>query len=132
MPSFGQKSVELLSQCDRRLYDIASDAIKIMDFTVITGHRNQAEQDADFAAGRSKLRWPDGKHNATPSLAMDLCPYRNGLQWNDKEAFYLLAGIVLAIAALRGIKIRWGGDWDSDFDLHDQSFMDLGHFEIVE
>lgn len=130
MPSFGQKSVDLLSGCDRRLYDVCSDAIKIMDFTIITGHRNQAEQDADFAAGRSKLKWPDGKHNATPSMAVDIAPYP--VDWNDSSRFYVLAGIMLACAAARGVKLRWGGDWDSDFDLKENKFQDIGHFEIVE
>ena len=129
MPSFGQKSVELLSGCDRRLYDICSDAIKIMDFTIITGHRNQAEQDADFAAGRSKLKWPDGKHNATPSWAVDIAPYP--VDWQDLSRFYVLAGIMLACAAARGVKLRWGGNWNGDFDLKNNKFQDIGHFEIV-
>jgi len=27
-------------------------------------------------------------------------------------------------------RIRWGGDWDSDTDLKDNTFNDLPHFEI--
>ena len=42
-----------------------------------------------------------------------------------------MAGLVLGIAAVFGIKIRWGGDWDSDNDLNDQKFMDLAHFEEI-
>lgn len=132
MPGFSQDSLTKLSTCDKRLYNIASIAILIMDFTVITGHRTQSEQDKAFIEGRSKLKWPDGKHNNLPSTAIDICPYRNGLQWNDKEAFILLAGIMLAVAFSQGIKLRWGGDWNSDFNTHDNSFDDLGHFEIVE
>lgn len=130
MPAFSQKSVQLLATVDRRLYDICSDAVKIMDFTIITGHRNQAEQDADFAAGRSKLQWPNGKHNASPSLAVDIAPYP--VDWNDLPRFYLLAGIILACAAARGVKVRWGGNWAGDFDLKNNKFQDIGHFEIAE
>lgn len=30
------------------------------------------------------------------------------------------------------IEIRFGGDWDRDYDLDDQDFMDLVHFELIE
>ena len=43
-----------------------------------------------------------------------------------------MAGYIQATADKLGIKIRWGGDWDSDGDLDDQTFMDLGHFELVD
>lgn len=130
MPSFSQQSLDKLATVDRRLYDIVADAIKIMDFTVITGHRDQAEQDADFAAGRSKLKYPDGKHNASPSLAIDIAPFP--VDWSDLSRFYVLAGIMLGCAAARGIKIRWGGNWNGDFNLKGNKFQDIGHFEIVE
>lgn len=130
MPSFSQLSLDKLATVDRRLYDLCTDAIKIMDFTVITGHRDQAEQDADFAAGRSKLKFPNGKHNASPSLAVDLAPFP--VNWKDTSRFYVLAGIMLASAANRGIKIRWGGNWNGDFDLKGNKFNDIGHYEIIE
>lgn len=130
MPVFSKQSLDKLATVDRRLYDIATDAIKIMDFTIITGHRDQAEQDADYAAGRSKLKWPDGKHNASPSKAYDLAPFP--VNWKDLSRFYVLAGIILACAASRGVKIRWGGNWNGDFDLVNNKFQDIGHFELVE
>ena len=42
------------------------------------------------------------------------------------------AGYVQGVAEQLGIKIRWGGDWDSDFDFKDQTFNDLVHFELRE
>jgi peptidoglycan L-alanyl-D-glutamate endopeptidase CwlK len=27
--------------------------------------------------------------------------------------------------------IRWGGDWDSDTEVNDQTFIDLPHFELI-
>ncbi len=62
-------------------------------------------------------------------MAVDIAPYP--IDWKDHKRFYYLAGIVKGVASQMGIKVRWGGDWDSDNDLNDQSFMDLGHFEIV-
>ena len=31
-----------------------------------------------------------------------------------------------------GIKIRYGGDWNGNFDLKDQNFYDGVHFELIE
>ena len=31
-----------------------------------------------------------------------------------------------------GIDLRWGGDWDRDTEVRDNTFDDLVHFEIVE
>ena len=101
-----------------------------MDFSIVYGYRNENDQNTAYAEGNSKVSWPDSMHNKFPSQAVDICPWRNGLQWDDKEAFYLLAGIMLATARSLDIRLRWGGDWDGDFDLHDQVFQDLGHFEI--
>ena len=32
---------------------------------------------------------------------------------------------------MMGIKIRWGGDWDSDTQVNDNKFDDLVHFEEI-
>jgi hypothetical protein len=65
-----------------------------------------------------------------PSRAVDVAPYP--IDWNDFKRFYHFAGIVRAVAHQRGVKIRWGGDWDSDFDFKDERFLDLPHFELVD
>ena len=44
--------------------------------------------------------------------------------------FYNFAGTVQGVAKMLNIKIRWGGDWDSDNDLKDQTLYDLPHFEL--
>ena len=79
--------------------------------------------------GKSQVRWPDGKHNTEPSLAVDVCPYP--VVWDDRERQTLFAGYVLATAKAMGIDLRWGGDWDRDTEVRDNSFDDLVHFEIV-
>ena len=44
----------------------------------------------------------------------------------------VLAGIILTCAVKRGIKIRWGGNWDMDSEpITDQDFQDLVHYERV-
>ena len=51
--------------------------------------------------------------------------YENFLKW------YVLAGVVHVAAKDLGVEIRWGGDWDSDFDMTDQQFNDLAHYELA-
>lgn len=129
MPSFGTKSQAELDTCHEDLQKVANKAIQIMDFSVVDGHRTEEQQNDYFERGVSKIQWPDGKHNKTPSQAFDLAPYP--IDWSNKPKaiarFYLLAGVVLAVAAEMNIKLRWGGDWDGDWDLFDQNFDDLGH-----
>ncbi len=129
MPVFSHKSRALLSGCDIRLQEICCRAIEVMDFAVITGHRTKAEQQKAVIEGKSKLKWPDGKHNTYPSLAVDIAPYP--IDWHDVDRFLILAGIMKAIAHMSGVKLRWGGDWDGDLELREERFRDLGHFEII-
>lgn len=155
MHFFSATSKSKLSDCHPYLRTLMNRAILISpyDFTIICGARNQQDQDAAFAAGKSEKQWPDGNHNALvaiapierpkwPSLpfwsnAIDIAPFP--LDWQDTSRFYVLAGVILAtFEELRreseiplAAKIRWGGDWDSDGEFKDQSFDDLGHFELV-
>lgn len=48
----------------------------------------------------------------------------------DVARWYYFGGFVQGVAAERDIDIRWGGDWDSDRQINDQTFDDLPHFEI--
>lgn len=102
-----------------------------IEFQVIEGHRGKLKQDEYYDAGKSKLPWPKGEHNKIPSDACDVAPIVNGrLSW-DKHHCIFFAGQVLMLARLRGIKIRWGGDWDMDGEcITDQQFQDLVHFEV--
>lgn len=67
-------------------------------------------------------------------MAVDVAPYDpevKGVDWQDWDSFYLFAGFVKGIAASKGIQVRWGGDWDSDWQTDDQKFNDLVHFELI-
>jgi hypothetical protein len=35
------------------------------------------------------------------------------------------------MAASMGIGIRYGGDWNNDFNLTNNNFDDLGHIELI-
>lgn len=137
MFKWGKRSLANLSSCDTRLNRIATRVLNlgIIDIACIEGHRSIDRQQKLFHAGKSKIDGINkkGKHNYSPSLAGDFVPLVNGVvDWDNKLAFHIMAGLFFAIAAEEGVKLRWGGDWDGDFSNKDQSFHDLPHFEIVE
>ena len=130
MYKFGTRSKNNLLSCDRRLQEVLDEAIKVIDFTVLCGHRGESEQNKAFHEGRSKLKFPDSEHNEMPSKAVDIAPYP--IDWNNIERFAHLIGIVRGIAHTKGYTLRCGCDWDNDGDITDQSFMDWTHIEIVD
>jgi peptidoglycan L-alanyl-D-glutamate endopeptidase CwlK len=135
MPKFGTRSKTNLGQAHPELQRLFNEVIKHYDCSVICGHRGEEEQNAAYAEGRSKLKFPESKHNKSPSLAVDVVPYFSNdphIRWEDKEKFYEFGGFVQGVAKVLGINIRWGGNWDMDDELKDQSFFDLPHFEIKE
>lgn len=135
MPKFGKPSLKNLSECHKDLQLIFNRVIENYDCSVIEGNRPKEEQEKAFHSGKSKVKWPDSKHNSMPSMATDVCPYP--IDWNDTKRFYHFAGYVLGVANILleegeiTHRLRWGGDWDSDNVLGDQNFNDLPHFELV-
>ena len=131
MPKFGQTSKENLSTCHEDLQELFNEVIKHWDCSVVEGYRNEERQTKAYKSGNSKVRYPNGKHNRIPSNAVDVVPYvlGKGIVWDERECLSF-GGFVLGIASQLGICIRWGGDWDGDKDVNDQSFNDLVHFEI--
>ena len=129
MPQFGERSARALETAHPDLQRLFVEVIKHYDCSVLEGHRGQVAQEEAVAKGLSKTHWPDSKHNKYPSLAVDVAPYP--INWKDTERFYHFAGFVKGVAEMLGIKIRCGCDWDGDTDLHDQTFMDLPHFELL-
>lgn len=146
--------MERLATCDERLQRLFNRVILGYDCSILCGHRGEEEQTEAFESKKSKVQWPDSKHNLFPSLAVDAAPYP--IVWpetlkmlnrfkegrgtivqvmmviKDLARFYHFAGYVLGIAEEMGIPLRWGGDWDGDKDFKDQAFDDLPHFELME
>jgi peptidoglycan LD-endopeptidase CwlK len=129
VPKFSEKSINILTDADPRLQDLFNEVIKYIDCTVICSYRNELDQEIAFSKGYSKTHYPNSKHNHLPALALDVTPYPE--MYQDKEKLYYFAGFVKGIAAKMDIRIRYGGDWDNDNDLKDQTFNDLVHFEII-
>lgn len=142
MLKFGNTSKTRLKTCHKDIQLIMNEAIKItnVDFGIAEGHRSLDKQLQYFNEGKSKIDGINrkGKHNYTPSLAVDIYPYfNNGAKWDNEHLSYL-SGIIHAVSEMLfsdgkiSHKIRWGGNWDMDgIILIDQSFDDRPHFELV-
>lgn len=136
MPKFSLESQKKLSTCHPDLQTLFDEVIKYFDCTVIEGFRDESDQNKAFADGKSKLKWPNGKHNKNPSMAVDVSPYP--IDWKNIKRMYWFAGFVMGIANHLRYEgkidhgVRYGGDWDRDNDIDDQTFKDLVHFELTE
>ena len=128
MPRYSKKSKERLSSCDKRLQDVFHEVIKYVDCSILEGHRSKERQNKLYDEGRTKVKYPNGRHNSSPSKAVDVTPYP--VDWKDRERQTLFAGFVLGIARGMGIRLRWGGDWDMDLQVMDNRFDDFPHFEV--
>ena len=128
MPRFGRTSRSRLVTCDSKLQKVLNEVIKHVDCSVLEGHRGEERQNKLCDEGKSKVRYPKGRHNSNPSNAADVTPYP--VDWDDRERQTLFAGFVLGIAKSMDIELRWGGDWDRDFKVVDNRFDDFPHFEI--
>ena len=122
MFKFSSQSLKNLETCDPQLIFLCKKVMEtqVIDFSIIQGHRTQEQQDKALISLASLVSWPNSKHNSRPSLAVDIAPYP--IDWNDKESFALLAGLMLGVAASNGILIKWGG--------HFKSLQDMPHFEL--
>ncbi|MBC8554402.1 MAG: M15 family peptidase [Candidatus Brocadiales bacterium] len=149
MATYGKKSLEALSSADPRWTTVMRVVITIIDNSILYGNRSPETQFDLFKLGRKQdengdwqivdkskvVTYKDGyeklsTHNTSPSKAIDAVKYP--IDWEDREGAILFAGFVLGVAKAHGWKVRWGGDWDGDADLTDQSFMDLYHFEFID
>jgi peptidoglycan L-alanyl-D-glutamate endopeptidase CwlK len=133
MNRWGGESHRQRAKCDTRLNQIGDVVLQIKDHAVIKGHRNQEDQHEAFVNGRSKLDWPDGKHNRLPSVAQDVraWPWPDGEQAQREEQLYLL-GLYKGVGTMMGHRIRTGADWDRDGEIADNGFDDFFHVEIED
>ena len=146
MNVFGIASQAALGTADSNLKIIANRVLMIKDHSILKGHRPQDEQNAAYwgKPQRSKLEWPNGKHNALPSRAIDVQTYplpvyvvtdgedtkKEAEQILREEQLYLL-GLYVGVASGMAIMLRTGADWDRDGEIADNGWDDLFHVELV-
>ena len=153
MGTYSLKSQTLLNTAEPDLVALFNEVVKTFDNTILYGNRSQADQFNLYQIGRvyvngtwvvsepnKVVTYKDGwnkmsMHNYMPSKAVDATPYP--VNWKDKDRLYLFAGYVLGVAGRlfeegkMFHKIRWGGDWDGDYETMDETFADLCHFELI-
>jgi len=149
MPIYGNRSLKALQLADPRWTTVMRIVIEIVDNSILYGNRSPETQFDLFKLGRKQdangvwqivdkskvVTYKDGyeklsTHNTNPSRAIDAVKYP--IDWEDRDSSILFAGYVIGVAKAHGWTVRWGGDWDRDTDMSDQSFMDLYHFEFVD
>jgi peptidoglycan L-alanyl-D-glutamate endopeptidase CwlK len=135
MPRYSTRSKKRLSTCDERLQEVFNEVIKHVDCSILEGHRSKERQNKLYDEKRTKVRYPNGRHNSSPSKAVDVTPYP--VDWEDRERQTLFAGFVIGTGRGMGYKIRWGGNWDmyeekGRWEVKDNRFDDFPHFEIKE
>lgn len=143
---FGKNSRSNLDTCHPDLIRIMESAISksSVDFGITEGYRSLARQKQLFDEGKSTIDGINkvGKHNHSPSLAVDIYVYHPDLQTRrklayDKSHLSYVAGIIQASAESLlangqiSHRVRWGANWDMDGVIdYDQSFDDFPHFEL--
>ena len=83
MPRYSKKSKERLASCDKRLQRVFKEVIKYVDCSILEGYRNKERQNKLYDEGRTKVKYPNGRHNISPSKAVDVTPYP--VDWEDRE-----------------------------------------------
>lgn len=143
---FGKNSTKKLMTCHKDLILIMQESIERtrIDFGITEGHRSLQRQYQLFIEGKSKIdgKSRKGKHNHSPSMAVDIYIYHPDIETRrilayDRVSLAYVAGVIDAVAydlKKKGLvrhTIRWGANWDSDgvIDL-DQAFDDYPHFEL--
>lgn len=153
MPHYSENSINRLRKAHHDLIAIFLEVVKGFDNTIIYAYRTPEEQMELYKKGRRIVKgiWIidepekivtncDGynvlsKHNYEPARAVDAIPYP--IDWHDEDRMLTFGGYVMGVAnkmflnGTIGHRLRWGGDWNRNWNLKDQQLKDLVHFEIV-
>lgn len=143
---------------DLQLIVDATLELCVVDFSIHEGHRPVEKQFEYYKKGREFVdgRWKvvnkknvitnidghfkKGKHNHTPSLALDFTAFVQGkpeLTWDTVHLTYIGASMIMIAEFLFETeeiehKLRWGGNWDKDGDLADNTLYDRPHVELYK
>lgn len=132
---FSQRSKNNLNECHIDLQTLFNEVIKFIDFAVIEGHRGKEEQNKAYREDKSKVKFPNSKHNKKPSFAVDAVLYP--IIWENINDHYYFSGYVKGVAdqlfreGKMKHKLRAGADWNKNYRVEDENFKDLFHFELI-
>ena len=139
----GAQSRARLAGVHPDLIGVVERAIQLstVDFSVLEGVRTPQRQRELYAQGRAKpgkvVTWTlTSNHfvNAKTGYghAVDLIPFP--VDWEGPTRFPKFDAIskaMFAAANERGVRIRWGADWDMDGKPRERGETDSPHFELA-
>ena len=150
--NLSSRSMKNLEGVDTNLVKVVQLAIQLskQDFMVLEGVRSREQCMVNYGKGRTvaqctakgipakysqpklnKVTWLNNPFSSKHCYgkAVDLVPYP--IDWNDRERFCLLAGLMIGVAERMGYTLRWGGAWNGLKTMKNNKFDDLPHFEII-
>ena len=147
---YSERSQEAFDTLDLRLQRILLYIKNVLciDHSVLEGYRDEITQNRYYEQRPriTSLKWPYSSHNPYPSKAVDVVPYirlknkKGGIHWHDediviRENYYREMVRFATIFQMVGLlqfetEITWGGDWNNDYSLMDNRFMDYPHLEL--
>lgn len=128
MYKFSNRSLNNMKNVHPNLLKILNEAIKIVDFIVIEGHRTKEQQAMNVKKGVSQTM--KSKHCEIPSRAVDVIPYPFK-SWNDTKDMDRVTKVILECARKLGIPARRGSDWNMNGKTSDERFYDGPHIELM-
>jgi peptidoglycan LD-endopeptidase CwlK len=139
---FSAKSLRNLGTAHSELRFLFDKIADFIDCSILSGRRTREEQVKLVEEGRSQtlqskhLAGDDGYADAVdaatyPQDWSKLTPENDARMTQFEVDQVYFSGFVMGYAAARGIKLRWGGDWDgNNRNVGDwRRFRDLDHFE---
>lgn len=130
------RSLERAKDVNPKLINLILLAIRRtpIDFGVawMGGKRTPEEQNQLFKEDYSQCDGYEKISKHQSGDAIDLNVFVGSKMIDNKEMLCVVAGVMFACASELNIKIRWGGNWDSDGDIRDNKFNDLFHYEIID
>lgn len=120
-----EKCKEFLTQLNKELASYASDILaRFPDCHISCAFRGEAEQNQAFKNGKSRLKWPNSKHNVMKdglpcSEAIDLFQLSDlGTAIFNRDYYKTIFNFIKE----NQLPIAWGGLW--------VTFKDNPHFEL--
>lgn len=142
MPKYSISSEAKLDKVHPKLVDLFRTVLLFFDHSILGGIRTLAQQKENVRLGLSQtmnsmhLPQADGL-----SHALDVAPFPQ--HWDDSlnskakytpwqaQLFYF-AGFVMGVAKMKGLNLRYGGDFNMNNNVMDSGFEDLDHFELKD
>ena len=136
MFKLSRRSYARLTGVDPRLVYLCEQSIKRtrMDFGIayLGGRRTAEQQNELFSEGRSTKDGYNQLSKHQSGQAFDVIPFVRGKVVENDWNYAMICQAILSTALDLELKIRTGSDWNINGEyLTDQTFKDVGHYELI-